>query len=80
MADTISIDMANVLSYLRKRRKDVANERDDAASHVHPYHAGQVAAYDDCLNKITQVLTSHARSWVKFAHRLEQQVDHERVD
>ena len=76
MADTISIDMANVLSYLRKRR----NDADKSNNPDYRYVEGQRAAYDDALDKITQVLTSHARSWVKFAHRLEQQVDHERVD
>ena len=77
MADTISIDMANVLSYLRKRRADVVNSV--SAPHSHHYNAGQAAAYDDCLDKITQVLTSHARSWAKFAHSLEQQVEHEQI-
>lgn len=74
MPDTVSIDLLKVFQYLNQRRqyhKVYGNDAQDITSQDVEWYNGAVAAYDDAIDRLRQVLYSHSVSSEKFAAQVD---------
>lgn len=72
MPENVLIDLLKTLQFMRKRRKFAEEAVGGGA-----YKEGYIFAYDECIQKVEDMLDSHATSAGKFAESVRQVLNEE---